>query len=150
MTRSDRLLRAAAVGFAGAAVHGSVVSARYAVPGEPCGLRLPLSAPVGLLVGWGGGVAAPWPMPVAALWATRRSGPGGPSQAWVCAALGLGCLAGTAIEPVTHDHGPGTPAIRRAIVCNVAASVTLAGIAICRLVATSGAGGGATPIGGMG
>jgi len=150
MARSNRLLRAAALGFAGAAAHGSVVSARHTVPGEPCGLRLPLSVPVGLLVGWGGGVAAPWPMPVTALWVTRRSGPSGPSRAWLCAAVGIGCLVGTAIEPVTHDHGSRTPAIRRAIALNVAASAALASIAAARLVVTSVAGGGATPIGGTG
>ena len=63
----DRALLAAAIAFAGAAGLGSAVAIRDQLPGEPLGIGIPLSVPAGLLAGWGAGVAAPWPMPVAAV-----------------------------------------------------------------------------------
>src|SRR4029077_20234686 len=70
---SGRRLQLAAWAFAAATIFGSAVSIRNRLPGEPLGIRVPLSIPAGLLVGWGAGVAAPWPMPAAAGIAAGRS-----------------------------------------------------------------------------
>jgi hypothetical protein len=59
--------------LAGAAVMGSAVAIREDLPGQPCGISIPLSVPAGLLADWGAGVAAPWPMPAAAVIAAARS-----------------------------------------------------------------------------
>ena len=69
----DRALLATSLAFAGAAVVGSAVAIREDLPGQPCGISVPLSVPAGLLVGWGAGVAAPWPMPATAVIAAARS-----------------------------------------------------------------------------
>jgi hypothetical protein len=47
----DRALPGASIAFAAAAVLGSVVAVRDQIPGEPFGLRVPLSVPAGLLAG---------------------------------------------------------------------------------------------------
>ena len=124
---AEATLRSAAMVFAGAAGFGSLVALREDIPGEPLGLTIPLSVPSGLLVGWGAGVAAPWPMPVTALLAaskaSRRDGKVGPGV--VCAGLGLGCIFGTLIEPVTRRQRSLSPAVRTAIGINVAASLFL-------------------------
>ena len=67
------VLLGASLAFAGASVLGSVVAIRDQLPGEPLGVSIPLSVPAGLLAGWGAAVAAPWPMPAAAVTATCRS-----------------------------------------------------------------------------
>ena len=69
----DRALLATSLAFAGAAVLGSAVAIREDLPGQPCGISVPLPVPAGLLAGWGAGVAAPWPMPAAAVIAAARS-----------------------------------------------------------------------------
>src|SRR5439155_16929630 len=46
----DRALLATSLAFAGAAVLGSAVAIREDLPGQPCGISIPLSVPVGLLV----------------------------------------------------------------------------------------------------
>jgi hypothetical protein len=43
----------------------------------------------------------------------------------ICAGVGVGCIAGTAIEPVSWQPRSWTPWTRLAIVCNVAASAAL-------------------------
>lgn len=63
----DRALLAASVAFAGAAGIGSAVAVREQLPGQPLRVSIPLPVGAGLLAGWGAGVAAPWPMPAAAL-----------------------------------------------------------------------------------
>jgi hypothetical protein len=117
----------AAMVFAGAAGFGSIVALRHNIPGEPLGLTIPLSVPLGLLVGWGAGVAAPWPMSVTALLAVskarRRDGNVGPGV--VCAGLGLGCIFGTLIEPVTRRQKSSSPEVRTAIGFNLGASLFL-------------------------
>jgi hypothetical protein len=55
----DRALLGASLGFAGAAVLGSVVAIRDQLPGQPLGVSIPLSVPAGLAAGWGAAVAAP-------------------------------------------------------------------------------------------
>jgi len=121
------LLLAASLAFAGAAVVGSAVAIRDELPGQPCGISVPLSVPAGLLAGWGAGVAAPWPMPLAAVIAAARSQRAGPSALTgaVCAGIGVGCVLGTAIEPVTCRPRSWSPATRLAIVFNMASSAAL-------------------------
>jgi len=127
-------LRAAALGFACATGYNSVVAIREQLPGEPLGLRIPLSVSTGILVGWGAAVAAPWPMPIVALVAAarvRRDGATGP--ALVCLGLGLSGIVGILIEPNTYNAKSWTPATRRAVVAHVVSSVTLAGAGIWHL-----------------
>ena len=45
----DRALLAASLAFAGAAVVGSAVAIRDELPGQPCGISVPLSVPAGVL-----------------------------------------------------------------------------------------------------
>lgn len=125
----DRALLGASLIFAGAAVLGSVVAIRDQLPGQPLGVSVPLSVPAGLLAGWGAGVAAPWPMPVAAVMAAatapRRAPSAGPGA--VCAAIGLGGIIGTLIEPVTRRPRSWSPTTGLSIGVNVAASAALIG-----------------------
>ena len=104
-----------------------MVAVRELLPGEPCGISVPLSVPAGLLAGWGAGVAAPWPMPLAAVVAAARSQRTQPRAVTgaVCAGLGIGCIIGTAVEPVTRRPRTWSPATRCAIALNVAASAAL-------------------------
>jgi len=128
----DSALCAAALGFAGAAGYNSIVAIRENLPGEPLGISVPISVPTGILVGWGAAVAAPWPMPVAALLAAARV-PGreeGAGPALICAGLGVAGIVGILIEPNTYNAKSWTPATRRAIVLHLAASVALAAAGI--------------------
>jgi hypothetical protein len=128
-TDPDAALLGASLAFAGAAVLGSVVAIRDQLPGEPLGVGVPLSVTAGLLAGWGAAVAAPWPMPVAAVMtaamAWRREPSPGPGA--VCAVIGLGCIVGTFIEPVTRRPRSWSPATRLAIGANMSASAALVG-----------------------
>src|SRR5262245_53638258 len=84
----------------------------------------------GLLAGWvGAAVAAPWPMPVAAVTAAAmaRHREPGTRPGVVCAAIGLGCIVGTFIEPVTRRPRSWSVATRLAIGINLAASAALVG-----------------------
>jgi hypothetical protein len=68
-------------------------------------------------------------MPVAAVTAAaaaRRREPG-PGPGAVCAAIGLGCIVGTVIEPVTRRPRSWSGATGLAIGVNLAASATLIG-----------------------
>ncbi len=128
-TDPDAALLGASLAFAGAAVLGSVVAIRDQLPGEPLGVGIPLSVTAGLLAGWGAAVAAPWPMPVAAVTTaamTRRREPSARPGA-ICAAIGLGCIVGTFIEPVTRRPRSWSPATRLAIGANLSASAALVG-----------------------
>jgi hypothetical protein len=102
-SRVSRPLVIAAAAFAASTVCGSVVAARGNVEGAPFGVKLPISVPTGLLVGWGSGLSAPWPMPVVALIAALR---GGQTAGRICAAIGAGVIVGTVIEPVTWSYTP--------------------------------------------
>jgi hypothetical protein len=125
-------LLGASLAFAGAAVLGSVVAVRDQLPGEPLGVSIPLSVPAGLLAGWGAGVAAPWPMPVAAVMTAARARHRGlgTRPGAVCAAIGLGCIVGTVIEPVTRRPRLWSPATRLAIGVNLATSAALIGAGV--------------------
>ena len=122
-------LLAASLAFAGAAGLGSAVAVRDQLPGQPFGISVPLSVPVGLLAGWGAGVAAPWPMPVAAVLVAARAQrtASGALAGSICTGIGVGCIVGTAIEPVSWQPRSWTRWTRLAIACNVAASAALAG-----------------------
>jgi drug/metabolite transporter (DMT)-like permease len=123
----EQALLAASLAFAGAAVLGSAVAIRDQIPGEPLGTGIQLSVPAGIAAGWGAGVAAPWPMPaltvISALAARHR--PPSPRPGLACVVIGLGCIAGTLVEPVTRRPRTWSPATRLAIIANVAASVGL-------------------------
>ena len=123
----DRALLGASLAFAGATALGSVVALRNGLPGRPLGLSVPLSVPAGLLAGWGAGVAAPWPMPVAAvLAAVSARRPNATARVGaVCVAVGLLCIAGTVVEPVTHQPQSWSAATGIAIGVNLAASAVL-------------------------
>jgi len=120
-------LLGASLAFAGATVLGSVVAIRDQLPGEPLGVSIPLSVAAGLLAGWGAAVAAPWPMPVAAVTAAAMAKRRRPSvrPGAVCAAIGLGCIVGTCIEPVTRRPRSWSVATRLAIGANLSASAAL-------------------------
>jgi hypothetical protein len=126
-TGPDRALLAASAAFAAAAGLGSAVAIRHGLPGEPLGITVPLSVPAGLIAGWGAGVAAPWPMPAAALIAAARAQRAGTSAATgaLCAGIGLACIAGTLVEPVTRRPRTWSPLTRLAITANIAASAAL-------------------------
>jgi drug/metabolite transporter (DMT)-like permease len=123
----DGALLSASVAFAGATMLGSAVAIRDQLPGQPLGVSVPLSVPTGLLAGWGAGVAAPWPMPVTAVMAAATARRQEPSTlpGTVCTMIGLGCIFGTLIEPVTRRPRSWSPAAGLAIGLNLAASAAL-------------------------
>lgn len=133
----DSLLLAAAAAYAGACAFGSAVAVRHDVPGEPFGVATPLTVPVGLMLGWGAGVAAPWPMPVAALIAATRAGDGSAAPAYVSVGLGIACVVGTVIEPVTYRRSSWTPAVGAAVAANVAASAGLVAAGVRQVISRS-------------
>ena len=53
MVEKNNALRVAALGFAGAVGFASAVAVREKLPAEALGLKIPLSAPAGLVIGWG-------------------------------------------------------------------------------------------------
>jgi hypothetical protein len=123
----DAALLGASLAFAGATVLGSAVAIRDQLPGQPLGMSVQLSVPAGLMAGWGAGVAAPWPMPAAAVIAaaTARRRAAGSRPGAVCTAIGLCCIIGTLAEPVTRRPRSWSPMTGIAIGCNVAASTAL-------------------------
>ncbi|MGA2521725.1 MAG: hypothetical protein ABSG81_13040 [Acidimicrobiales bacterium] len=129
---AGRVLRGAAVGFACATAFTSAVAVREDLPGRPFGVGVPLSVATGIVVGWGAAVAAPWPMPLAAVVVTsrRRGGPETNRAALVCAALGVAGIIGLAIEPNTYHPRGWTPAAGVGLVVHALASGALAGAGI--------------------
>ncbi len=123
---TGRDLRYAAIAFACVVGFTTAVAVRDDLPGRPLGIGVPLSVPTGIVVGWGAGVAAPWPMPVAALIASRRANQGDAVAALVCAGLGIAGIVGFLIEPNTYDPKTWTPANRNAITAGLLASAALA------------------------
>src|SRR5262249_11786478 len=123
----DRALLAASLAFAGAAVLGSAVAIREDLPGLPCGVSISLPVPAGLLAGWGAGIAAPWPMPAAAVIAAARSQRTQPHALTraLCAGLGIARVLGPAIDPVPRRPRSWSPTTRLAIAFNIAASAAL-------------------------
>lgn len=126
---SATTLRWAAVGFAIATGYNSRVAIREDLPGEPLGVRVPISVRTGILTGWGSCVAAPWPMPVLGLLAVRRLsyGNAGNKPAYVCVALGAAGLLGILIEPNTYRVESWTRRTRRAVRLHVGTCAGLVG-----------------------
>ena len=139
--RSRLALRWSAFGFALATAYNSVVAIREDLPGEPLGIGVPLPVRTATLAGWGSAVAAPWPMPLAAVLAAARSGsPDGVGRsaagpAMVCAGLGLAGVVGILIEPNTYRARCWTPATRRAALLHMATCAALAGSGIWQVLA---------------
>ena len=121
---TNRALLGASLAFAGATVLGSAVAIRDQLPGEPFGVSVPLSVPVGVLAGWGAGIAAPWPVAAVISAAPAQREPEA-FPGTVCTVIGLGCIFGTLIEPVTRRPRSWSPAACLAIGLNVAASAAL-------------------------
>jgi len=84
--------------------------------------------PTGVLVGWGAAVAAPWPMPLAALIAAARARrpEAGSAPALVCAGVGIAGIVGLLIEPNTYNRGAWPGANRAAVAAGAAACGSLA------------------------
>lgn len=129
---SERSLKWAATGFACATAYNSAVAIRENLPGEPLGVRVPISVSTGILTGWGSCVAAPWPMPVLGLLAVRRPShdKGGDKPAYVCAALGVAGLIGILIEPNTYRARSWTRRTRRAVRLHVGSCAVLVGTGV--------------------
>lgn len=103
----DRTMLGTATLFTVTTVFTTVVSAREQhLPGEPLGFRLPGTVPVHLTLGLGSGVAAPWPMPIVAVVAALRAGPGVRWPERTCAVLGASVLVGTLVEPASWGLRP--------------------------------------------
>ncbi len=126
--RGDSALSIAAAAFALATGFTSVVTVRDHLPGRPFGIGIPLSVPAAILVGWGGAVAAPWPLPVGGLVAaTRAKDPDrGAAPALACAAIGTAAIVGLLIEPNSYHRTTWTRATRAAFVAHLAFSGLLA------------------------
>lgn len=100
MARTTML--AAATLFAGTTAFATAVSLQEQhLPDEPLGLRFPGRVPVHLALGLGSGVAAPWPMAVAALVAAARASRDVVWPGRTCAIVGAVLLAGTLAEPAS-------------------------------------------------
>ena len=118
-------LSVAALAYAGAATVASVVSVRHDVPGRPFGISAGMDVPAALAVGWGSGIAPPWPMPAAALVAASRARWGHRRAAALAATIGACSIVGHAIEPVTWRRREWTPLGVAAATTVLAASVAL-------------------------
>jgi hypothetical protein len=106
-------LLASAALFAATTAVATAVSARHPdLPDEPLGLRFPGNVRVHLALGLGSGVAAPWPMPVAALVAAAMDAPSRVGPARTCAAIGATVLVGTLLEPTSWGLRPRSDAVR--------------------------------------
>ncbi len=134
-------LRASAVAFAGTCAYTSLVALRERLPGRPLRISVPLSIPVGLLVGWGAAVAAPWPMPTVALVAAvrAREGPRAARAALIAAGVGVAGVIGLLMEPNTYDLGAHSRSNRRAILLGFATTGTLAVTGLLRWRSIRGA-----------
>jgi hypothetical protein len=108
---AGRAMRGAAVAFAGATVYRGATAIREDLPGEPLGVRIPLSVSTAVAVGRGSAISAPWLIPLAGLVAVTRPGS---CSGLVCAGLGLAGIVGICLEPNTYRAGTWSPAIRRA------------------------------------
>ena len=118
---------AAAVVFTAATAYGSTVSIRLDLEGEPFGIRVPLSVPAAVALGWGAALSAPWRMPAAALLAAHRAGRStGPAPGRVHIALGTaGLVAGLLGEQVVRTYRIQPRTVRAAIAGNVLAAIAL-------------------------
>ena len=123
---SDQAMVGAAAFFAATTTVSTAVSLRHPeCPDEPFGLRFPGRVPVHLAVGLGSGVAAPWPLAIAAMVAALRAGAGRDWPAKTCAALGATVLVGTAIEPTSWGLRSSSRSVRATMVLHLLSGATL-------------------------
>jgi hypothetical protein len=124
---SDRMMLGAATFFAASTAVTTTVSMRQQqLPDEPFGVRFPPGrVPVHLALGLGSGVAAPWPMPVAAMVAGIRAEPGASWPARTCAILGAVVLVGTLAEPASWGLRPRSALAKATVPLNLLSGVAL-------------------------
>ncbi|HVL84952.1 MAG TPA: hypothetical protein VM367_11800 [Pseudonocardia sp.] len=116
---SRKPLLAAALLSVATTVVTTAVSLRHPdLPDEPLGLRFPGDVRVHLALGLGSGVAAPWPMPLIALVAALKDGPGRVGPARTCA-IGATMLVGTVAEPASWGLRPRSDAARLTVVLHL-------------------------------
>lgn len=99
-------LQGAATLFAAVTAWTTAVAVREPLPDEPFGIRFPGRVGVHLALGLGSGLAAPWPMPVLALYAAAHADT---DRRWPCLLvrwLGATVLIGTLAEPATWGQYP--------------------------------------------
>ncbi len=125
-SRSQTVLSATALAYAGSTVFSSYVAVRDNIPGEPFGITAPFSMRTALVIGWGAGIAPPWFMPLTALLTAHRAKGGRPGPAAVASTIGLASIVGHLIEPVTRRPGSWTPATAASITLTLTASTSLA------------------------
>jgi len=133
-SRSQPALFAAALAYAASTAISSYVAVRDDVPGQPFGITPTFPVRVGVLAGWGAGIAAPWYMPAVALFAAYRAGDGRPGPAAVASAIGCASIAGHLIEPVTRRPRSWTPSTTAAIALATASATALALAGFARYV----------------
>jgi hypothetical protein len=125
---TDRTLLAAALTFTVTTAFATAVSVSEPhLQDQPLGVRFPPrgSTELHLAFGLGSGVAAPWPMPVIATVAALRAQPGVSWPARTCAALGVGVIVGTLIEPATWGRWPRSPAAKATVPLNLLSGMAL-------------------------
>ena len=123
---ANRTMLGAATFFAASTAFTHAVSLRQPqLPDEPFGIRFPGSVPVHLALGLGSGVAAPWPMPVGAVVAAVRAGPGSRWPQRTCAILGAVVLVGTLAEPASWGARPRSAAAKATVPLNLLSGVAL-------------------------
>lgn len=121
-----RTLRSAAFAFALATAYNSAVAVRENLPGKPLGITVPLSVRTGILAGWGAAVAAPWPMPLAALVVTTPSrAPRRSTRGLVCLGIGIAGIVGLLIEPNTYERRSWTRPTQRAALLHLCTCIGL-------------------------
>ena len=113
------LLAAASLSAASTAVTTAVSLRHPDLPDEPLGLRFPGDVRVHLALGLGSGVAAPWPMPLAALVAALKDDEHRAGPARTCAAIGATMLVGTVAEPASWGFRPRSNAARATVALNL-------------------------------
>ena len=103
---ADAWVRRATALFAVSTALSSALAVREQIRGEPFGLQVPGGVKTHLALGLGAGIAAPWPMPVAANWAAWRDAPDHGDRPRTVAVVGAMLLAGVLMEPVSWGRRP--------------------------------------------
>lgn len=114
----------AAALFIASTVWGAAVSLREHVVGEPLGWRAPGTVATHLVVGWGSGLSAPWPMVATVLVDAAWHSPGRPAGRW-SAVVGAALIAGVLVEPATWGRRAHSPLIASTVIANVSTGVLL-------------------------
>lgn len=111
-------------GYTACSVVGGAVSARYELPARPFGIATGQRAGRDLVMGWGTGLAAPWPLIVLMWWVARADRP---SKAIVSRLLPPLFLVGALSEKATYlaIRGEFSPAGRAVAVGNIIVPIVL-------------------------